>query len=128
MLSGANLVAFAATSDAARARDFYCGLLGLEAREETDFALVLDANGVELRLQKVEQVTPPPFTQLGWQVASIGQAARLLADRGVAPERFGFLEQDELGIWKSPGGALVLWFKDPDGNLLSLTQHGNPAS
>ncbi|PYQ93394.1 MAG: glyoxalase, partial [Acidobacteria bacterium] len=28
----------------------------------------------------------------------------------------------EHGIWKSPGGARIAWFKDPDGNTLSVTQ------
>ena len=32
------------------------------------------------------------------------------------------MEQDELGVWSAPGGARVAWFKDPDGNVLSLTQ------
>jgi catechol 2,3-dioxygenase-like lactoylglutathione lyase family enzyme len=122
MLSAAEFVAFGAISDAARARAFYCGILGLQVREETEFALVLDANGVELRLQKVGNVTAADHTQLGWQVAAIAPIARQLVERGVVPKRYSSLEQDEWGIWTSPGGAQVLWFADPDGNLLSLTQ------
>ena len=32
------------------------------------------------------------------------------------------LEMLVLGVWKSPSGARVAWFKDPDGHTLSLTQ------
>jgi len=70
----------------------------------------------------VEQVSPPPYTTLGWQVEDIGETARGLAAKGVSFERFPGLEQDDLGVWASPGGARVAWFKDPDANLLSLTQ------
>lgn len=123
MLARALLIAFGATSDAKQARSFYCGLLGLTAVEETDFALVLDANGTELWLQKVAKMVPPPYTQLGWSATDLAETAALLAKHGIAAERFGFLEQDDLGVWISPGGAHMLWFRDPDGNTLSLTQH-----
>ena len=123
MLADAKLIAFAATADACRARDFYCGLLGLTEIEESEFALVLDANGVELRLQKVAQVLSPAYTSLGWRVASIGEVLRGLRDKGVAALRYEFLDQDKDGVWQSPSGAAIAWFMDPDGNLLSLTQH-----
>ncbi|MBO6717039.1 MAG: VOC family protein [Rhizobiaceae bacterium] len=122
MLGKASLVAFAAISDARRARHFYCEVLGLRLKEETEFALVLDANGVELRLQKVEAVTPQPWTQLGWAVASIAETIDALAAKGVETERFSFLPLDERGIWTTPDGARIAWFKDPDGNLLSLAE------
>jgi predicted enzyme related to lactoylglutathione lyase len=32
------------------------------------------------------------------------------------------MEQDDLGIWTTPGGDRIAWFTDPDGNVLSLTQ------
>jgi len=123
MLAGASLVAFGATSDAVRARAFYCDVLGLREVEETGFALVLDANGTELRLQKVAEIAPQPYTQLGWGVTDIEQTAAQLIDRGVTLNRYDFLEQDELGIWTTPDGAKILWFHDPDGNVLSLTQY-----
>jgi len=122
MLAGAKLIAFAAISDADRARQFYCGLLGLDLREETEFALVLDAAGVELRLQKVGEVLAPPYTSLGWQVDAIDETVAALAASGIAFEKFPFLEQDANNIWASPSGARIAWFRDPDGNLLSLTQ------
>ena len=55
----------------------------------------------------------------GWRS---GAVATQLKDRGVHLERFTGMSQDDLGIWNSPSGAKVGWFKDPDGNILSLTQ------
>lgn len=129
MFANAKLIAFGAISDAGRARYFYCDLLGLDLKEETEFALVLDAAGVELRLQKVPEVHAPPYTSLGWQVADIAGTMRKLAAAGVAFEKYPFLKQDADGIWAAPSGARIAWFRDPDGNLLSLTQHaGETAS
>ena len=122
MLDSAEVVAFIATMDTVRARSFYEGVLGLRFVSEDAFALVMDANGTTLRIAKVHEFTPAPFTVLGWKVADIAQVISGLRKKGVQFERFGFLQQDEVGIWSAPGGAKVAWFKDPDGNLLSITQ------
>jgi len=121
MLGTARLMAFAATSDAARARAFYEDALGLRMVADEPFAVVFDANGVHLRVQKVEAVRPPPYTVLGWEVSDIHDTIRALGALGVVFERFG-MPQDELGVWTSESGAKVAWCKDPDGNLLSLTE------
>jgi predicted enzyme related to lactoylglutathione lyase len=123
MLAHEKLVAFGATTDGARAAAFYGGVLGLPIRSDDAFAIVFDANEVELRLQKVERLTPQPFTSLGWQVADIHDVLARLAARNVRPERYAWLEQDDAGIWSAPSGARVAWFKDPDGNLLSVAQY-----
>ena len=122
MLENSRLVAFAAISDVQRARHFYCEVLRLPLKEDTEFALVVDANGVQLRLQKVEEVNPQPWTQLGWEVESIDDTVRALTTKGIEMERFSFLPQDDAGVWTTPAGVRIAWFKDPDGNLLSLTQ------
>ena len=115
-------MAFAATRDGARAREFYESVLGLSVLSEDHFALVLDANGTMLRLQKVESFLPSPFTALGWEVSNIRVAVSELQKRGVTFQKYPWMDQDELGIWRSPSGASVAWFKDPDGNTLSLTE------
>ena len=91
--------------------------------KDDGFALVLDANGIMVRVAKA-QFTPAPFTILGWQVSDIKKMVTGLQGKGVQFERFGFFEQDELGIWTAPTGDMVAWFKDPDGNVLSVSQHG----
>jgi catechol 2,3-dioxygenase-like lactoylglutathione lyase family enzyme len=122
MLGETNIVAFVPTKDAEKARAFYEGVLGLRFVKDDGFALVLDANGIMVRIARA-QFTPAPFTILGWQVPDIGEVAAGLQAKGVQFERFGFFEQDALGIWTAPGGDKVAWFKDPDGNVLSVSQH-----
>ena len=124
MLGGFSLVAFLVTTDAARARAFYEGVLGLKFVSEDEFAVVYDAHGIELRLQKVRELTPHPHTALGWSVAGIDPVVRDIAARGGQFQRFPQLEQDAAGIWRSPSGARIAWLRDPDGNLLSLTERG----
>jgi len=123
MLGSIDIVAFVPTKDADEAKAFYVGVLGLQFVKDDGFALVLDANGIMVRVVKA-QFTPAPFTILGWQVSDIKKIVAELQGKGVQFERFGFFEQDELGIWTAPGGDKVAWFKDPDGNVLSVSQHG----
>ena len=123
MLGSIDIVAFVPTKDSERARAFYVGVLGLSFIKDDGFALVLDANGIKVRVAKA-QFTPAPFTILGWQVENIEKMVTGLQAKGVQFERFGFFEQDALGIWTAPSGDKVAWFKDPDGNTLSVSQHG----
>jgi catechol 2,3-dioxygenase-like lactoylglutathione lyase family enzyme len=122
MLGASPVIAFAATRRPAAARAFYEDALGLRFVEDSPFALVFDCAGIELRVQKVEELAPAPYTTLGWHVEDLDRTVVALEKKGVTFERYGFLEQDEHGIWSAPGGARVAWMKDPDGNTLSLTQ------
>jgi catechol 2,3-dioxygenase-like lactoylglutathione lyase family enzyme len=122
MLRSADITAFLATANPARAKAFYQDILGLSLLTDDQFALAFDANGTELRIQKVEKLKPHPFTALGWRVPDIAKAVAGLVKQGVTFERYEFMKQDKLGVWKAPSGAKVAWFKDPDGNLLSLTE------
>jgi catechol 2,3-dioxygenase-like lactoylglutathione lyase family enzyme len=123
VLGSHKLVAFVATSDPARAKAFYGDTLGLRFLSEDGFALVFDANGTMLRVSIGRGFTPAKHTVLGWEVPDIVATAAELEKAGVKLERYGLPGQDELGIWTAPGGARVAWFKDPDGNTLSITQH-----
>jgi catechol 2,3-dioxygenase-like lactoylglutathione lyase family enzyme len=123
MLGSANIVAFIPTKDAEKARAFYEGVLGLRFVKDDGFAMVLDANGIMVRIAKMQEFAPAQFTILGWQVSGIEAMARALQAKGVHFEIFGFFKQDELGIWTAPTGDKVAWFKDPDGNILSISQH-----
>jgi catechol 2,3-dioxygenase-like lactoylglutathione lyase family enzyme len=115
-------VAFVATSDLAAARAFYGRGLGLALTGQSPIACTFDAGSTTLRVVTVEHPTIAPYTVLGWTVADIAATIRDLSARGVDFARIDGVEQDELGIWSAPGGASVAWFKDPDGNMLSLTQ------
>ncbi len=123
MLGAINIVAFVPTRDSGKARAFYEGVLGLRFIKDDGFALVLDANGITVRVAKAPEFKPAPFTILGWQVTGIEKVVTALQEKGVRFERFGFLELDELGIWTAPSGDKMAWFKDPDGNVLSVSEH-----
>jgi predicted enzyme related to lactoylglutathione lyase len=122
MLADASIMAFVSSTDLVRARSFYEGTLGLTVTEVNDFACVLDAGGTMLRVTKVDELTPQPFTVLGWTVPDIAAALAALVERGVEPRRFEGMGQDSDGVWVAPSGARIVWFVDPDGNMLSLTQ------
>lgn len=123
MLANSPIVAFVATTDPARAKAFYRDILGLLIISEDEYALVFDAHGTMLRIAIVGDVVLAPYTVLGWQVTDIDAVVRGLAAKGVDFERYAWMEQDDLGIWSAPSGAKVAWFKDPDGNLLSVSRH-----
>jgi catechol 2,3-dioxygenase-like lactoylglutathione lyase family enzyme len=123
MLASSRLIAFVSTLDPARSSEFYASTLGLPlVSDELPLALVFDAYGTMLRVTIVQEHTPAPYTVLGWSVDDIQTTAAELHGKGVTFECYSWMQQDNLGIWTSPGGARVAWFKDPDGNLLSLTQ------
>jgi catechol 2,3-dioxygenase-like lactoylglutathione lyase family enzyme len=119
------MVGFVNTTQPARAKTFYEATLGFAFLGDDGFALSFDANGTRLRVAKAQAFTPSPATVLGWEVDDIGAAVRELAGRGVTFEQFNlpFLVQDALGIWTAPNGDQVAWFKDPDGNTLSISCH-----
>jgi len=122
MLAASDIIAFVPNNDSAKARAFYEGVLGLDFISDDGFALVFKANGIMIRIVKLQQFTPVQYTILGWQVKDIEKVVGRLKEQGVHFERYGFFEQDELGIWTAPGGDKVAWFKDPDGNTLSLSE------
>lgn len=123
MLNAAKIIAFVPIRDGKKSRSFYEGVLGLRFISDDPFALVMESNGVMVRLAKVPKFTPAGFTVMGWEVSAIEKTVSALQKKGVSFEKFSGMPQDELGIWSSPSGAKVAWFKDPDGNILSLSQH-----
>ncbi|MEP7211598.1 MAG: VOC family protein [Acidobacteriota bacterium] len=127
MLSNSKPIVLIPAIDRERARKFYGDVLGLKFRSEDDFAVVFESAGIMIRVTPVRELTPHEFAVLGWEVDNISAAVSGLAKRGVVFERFDFpwMTQDVLGIWTAPNGTQVAWFKDPDGNLLSLATHAD---
>jgi catechol 2,3-dioxygenase-like lactoylglutathione lyase family enzyme len=122
MLATSNIVAFIPTKDSQRARSFYEEILGLRFVSDDAFALVLDANGTSIRITKLKEFTPARYTVLGWEVSRIDEVVDDLRKKGVGFERYEWIQQDERGIWTAPSGARIAWFKDPDGNVLSVSE------
>lgn len=124
MLATSDVIAFAATTDLARARVFYEDTLGLPVVDENSYACVFDAHGTMLRVTAVAEVARPGYTVLGWRVADIGETVAGLESGGVVFARYDGMEQDPQGVWTTPNGDRIAWFADPDGNVLSLTEFG----
>ena len=122
MLANEKLEAFLATADAGRARAFFEGVLGLTFVEDNEYLVMFETDSARLNLQKTDVVKPPFGTAVGWQVKDLRGTIRGLMDRGVTFERYENMAQDDLAIWSPGPGVGVAWFKDPDGNLLSLSQ------
>jgi len=122
-LSASKLVGFVPTKDSQKARAFYEGKLGFQFVSDDQFALVMRAGDTMIRIAKAQDFTPAPYTVLGWEVQDIDAIVRWLTQRGVVFEKYPFVQDRELGIWTTPGGDKVAWFKDADGNVLSVSQH-----
>jgi catechol 2,3-dioxygenase-like lactoylglutathione lyase family enzyme len=122
MLEASEVVAFVGSADLRRAREFYEQALGLRLIELNDFACVFDANDTMLRVTLVAEVAHSGYTVLGWRVSDIATTVNGLTAKGVAFLHYDGMDQDESGVWTTPGGDQVAWFADPDGNVLSLTQ------
>jgi len=118
-------VAFIPTTKPKETRLFYEKTLGLRFESADEFAIVFRAGpaNIMLRVTVVPELTPQEFTIFGWQVDDIAKTVTELTAKGVEFARYGFMKQDKQGIWNAPGGTKVAWFKDPDGNTLSLSQH-----
>lgn len=125
MLEDNKLKAFIPTLEPEKAKTFYTNVLGLKLMSEDQYGMEFTTNGALLRITIVNKLTPHPFTVLGWDVDNLPSMMLSLRKAGVEFERYNFIEQDDLGIWIAPGGVKVAWFKDPDGNLLSLTEYVN---
>ncbi len=123
MLRDAATIGFIPTANAEVARSFFEETLGLEFVADTPVALVFGVGGGVLRVVRLDEFTPVSYTIFGWEVEDISAKARELARRGVEIARYDFMAQDADGVWTAPGGDRVLWFRDPDGNTLSLSEH-----
>jgi catechol 2,3-dioxygenase-like lactoylglutathione lyase family enzyme len=123
MISEGEVMGFVPTTDAVRARGFYEDVLGLRVVSDDPFALVVESHGTFIRITKLNELMPAPYTILGWQVRDIEEEVQTLHARGVTFTRYPGLAQTDLGVWTAPGGSKIAWFHDPDGNVLSLSQH-----
>jgi catechol 2,3-dioxygenase-like lactoylglutathione lyase family enzyme len=123
ILDNAKAACFICVTDRARSRAFYEETLGFTVKHEDGFATVFDLNGTTLRVSPAKDFKPQPFTVLGWEVQDIKETVKALTVGGIEFIRFPGLPQDEFGIWSPATGIFVAWFKDPDGNVLSVAQH-----
>lgn len=126
MLADSKLQSIIWTARIADAEIFYRDVLGLPLRTRSDGALVFEVGRGVLRVAPVPSTAPSEHTVLGFAVDDVGRTVAKLSERGVTFERFAGLTHDANGVLTSPDGARVAWFRDPDGNLLSLVQVPSP--
>lgn len=122
MLGSAKIFGYIPTTSFTLAKAFYGGVLGLKHVSTDDFALVFESGGFRLRVVKVPPFKPGPIAIFGWWVDDLEQSVAALKAHGVICERFPGIKQDAAGIWDEPGRPRVAWFKDPDGNILSVSR------
>jgi catechol 2,3-dioxygenase-like lactoylglutathione lyase family enzyme len=123
MLASMEMVGFILTKDYDAARAFYEGKLGFGFVSLDQFALVMRTEKNMIRIVKVPTFTALRSTVLGWEVDDIETIVTWLAGRGVVFDKYPFVQDQERGIWTTPNGDKVAWFKDPDGNVLGVSQH-----
>jgi catechol 2,3-dioxygenase-like lactoylglutathione lyase family enzyme len=122
VLETSEAVAFLPSQDLDRSEQFFAGVLGLDVVSRSPFATVFRVGGSTLRVTKVDELRPQPFTVFGWVVQDARAVIHALSDSGTEMIRYDGMGQDDDGIWTTPGGDLLAWFHDPDANVLSLTQ------
>lgn len=113
---------FIATAKPEESKAFYQDVMGLTLVDDNPFALVFNLSGAELRISKVPSFAPQPFTVLDWQVGNLEKSMSNLAGKGINFELFSGMDQDENGVWSTPEGVRIAWFKDPDDNVLSISK------
>lgn len=122
MLTSPKFTAFLPTINPEASKRYYTEVLGLNLISEDNYSLVFEQEDMLLRITVVQEFTPQPFTVFGFKIEDIIYQVKALTDKGILFERYGHFDQDEHGIWTAPSQAKIAWFKDPDGNLLSLTE------
>src|ERR1700692_4889943 len=123
MANFSNMVGFLVTTNPEAARWFFADILGFHLLSDDQYALAFATGNARLRVVKAQSFTPVHGTVLGWEVADIRAAVADLHATGVVFERYPSMPADEQGIFTFPSGDQVAWFKDPEGNLLSLSHH-----
>ena len=121
-LANSTIAGFIPTTDLDRAHLFFSEKLGLNLSEKTEYALEYTVKGAKLRVTLVAKNVCADHTVFGWEVTDIESVMAGLITRGVRFEMYAGMPQDERGVCTFPGGGKVAWFKDPDGNTLSLTR------
>ena len=122
MLDNQNIMAFVATADVTKARPFYEDILGLKVRDADAYGINFGTNSNYLRMSVIPDFKAAPYAVLSWVTEDIYKMITALTAKGVLFDHFPGLGQDKSGVWSAPGGTKVAWFKDPDQNILSLTQ------
>lgn len=111
--------------DAAAAKDFYEGVLGLSVSEGAmpGILSLRLPGGAEVMAYEKPDHTPASYTVIHFPVPDLPATVADLAGRGVTFEHYRgtAVETDDDGIFRG-GGPLIAWFTDPAGNVLAVLE------
>jgi catechol 2,3-dioxygenase-like lactoylglutathione lyase family enzyme len=122
MLGHSRLQTIILTSRIAEAERFYTDVLGLQLRRHSNGNLIFDVGGSDLTVGRVPSTKPSDHTVIGFAVDNLDAAITELSKRGLIWERFEGFPHDDRGVVITPDGDRVVWFRDPDGNIISIVQ------
>ncbi len=121
MLGNADATPMIAVTDLDRARTFYEGTLGLETKDEMGGEVLTVKSGDTLiNVYRSEFAGTNKATALTFDVDDIEGEVRELKDKGVFFEQYDMPGLERQGDLYVGEGIKTAWFKDPDGNILSL--------
>lgn len=123
-LAEAELQTLVWSANIALSEAFYSDVLGLPLTGRSHGALVYRVGAGSLRISPVPSTTPSEHTVFGFEVDDVDEAVAGLTAKGVEFERFPGFSHDVAGVWTAPDKTKVAWFRDPDGNLISLVRYG----
>jgi len=123
MLGKADATPMIAVSDLDRARKFYEDALGLETKEEWGEGVTLESGDTLINLYKSEFAGTNKATALNFDVDDIEKEVGELKEKGIFFEQYDLPGLEPQGdLYVGPDGFKTAWFKDPDGNILSLIE------
>ena len=121
MLKEHEAVATIAVKDPGAARKFYEGKLGLKPEDTRDDEVVTYGSGKSrLFVYKSDYAGTNKATSATWTVDDVDGLAQDLKAKGVQFERYDMPGMKHEGDVHVAGNMRAAWFKDPDGNILSI--------
>lgn len=121
MLKDIDSAAIVAVKDLSRARDFYQNKLGLELTQGDDNVLSFKTGKTTLVVYVSDYAGTNKANAVVWGVGDqIEAIVADLAAKGISFEHYPEMGLDYANGIHSSGGFKMVWFKDPDGNILHL--------
>ena len=122
MLGKADATPMIAVKDLDRARKFYEGTLGLKEVDDFGEGFVLESGSTKFSVYRSEFAGTNKATALNFEVDDVEGEVRELKDKGVSFEHYDMPGLEQRGDLYVAEGFKTAWFKDPDGNILSLVE------
>ncbi len=122
MLANSNVMAMIAVKDLAKGREFYEGTLGLKPADENPGGVAYKCGGGMVFVYQSDTAGQNKSTSATWEVTGIEDVVKQLAGKGVKFEHYDMPGVSYEGDVAVMGPMKAAWFRDPDGNILGLSQ------